>query len=139
MEKQEQVGGVSYFKAIEVECRCGCKLSSFDPKMLDILNQARESFGRPIIINSGCRCVKWNAKVGGARHSAHLIGPDNLCHAADLKCLSDITRAELHRIFYDLGIRRFEVSDLHLHVDNADFYLPSPILASVNFRGQTET
>lgn len=129
---------MNYFQPSELKCPC-CGLSCFDPKMLDILNQARESFGRPIIITSGCRCVKHNTAVGGASHSAHLPGLDGFCHATDIKCLSDLTRATLHKIFYDLEIRRFEVSDLHIHVDRADFYLPSPILASVNFRGHVET
>jgi hypothetical protein len=31
-----------------------------------------------------------------------------------------------------LGIRRFEVSDLHLHVDNAA-WLPTPLLKAVTF------
>jgi len=129
---------MNYFQPSELECRCGCKLSSFDPKMLGILNQAREKFGRPIIINCGCRCLKQNAFVGGAKHSAHLLGPDGFCHAVDIQVFSDITRARLRDILADLGIRRFEISDLHLHADNA-IWLPKPILASVNFRGQSET
>jgi hypothetical protein len=114
-----------------------CGMDQFDPAMRTILNQAREKFGRPIILDSACRCAAHNSSVGGARHSAHLVGPDRLCHAADIKCLSDITRAILYKIFYDLGIRRFEVSNKHLHVDNAAHYLPAPILASVTFTGAT--
>jgi len=111
-----------------------CGLSVFDPAMHAILNLGREEFGRPIILNSTCRCKAHNVAVGGARHSAHLPGPDGLCHGADIKCLSDITRAILYKIFYDLGIRRFEVSNLHLHIDNAR-WLPTPLLASVTFKG----
>ena len=115
-----------------------CGLNLFDPKMRAILNAGRERYGRPIIINSGCRCEAHNAAVGGSRHSAHRIGPDDLCHAADIKVLSDITRAILHEIFWNLGIRRFEVSDLHLHIDNA-IWLPTPLLASVTVKGVPET
>jgi len=125
---------MNYFQPSELECRCHCGLSSFDPKMLGILNQAREKLGRPIIINCGCRCLKHNTEVGGAKHSAHLPEPDGFCHAVDIKVFSDITRAQLRDILADLGIRRFEVSPLHLHVDNAT-YLPTPILASVTFKG----
>jgi hypothetical protein len=35
--------------------------------------------------------------------------------------------------FYKKGIRRMEASDMHLHVDNAD-YLPEPMLKAVVFR-----
>jgi hypothetical protein len=129
---------MNYFKTVEIECRDGCGLSSFDPKMLGILNQAREKLGRAIIINCGCRCVAYNKVVGGAKHSAHLPGPDGFCHAVDVQVFSDITRAHLRDILADLGIKRFEVSDLHLHADNA-IWLPNPILASVNFRGHIET
>lgn len=129
---------MNYFQPSETECPCGCKFNAFDPKMLDILNQAREKLRRPIILNSGCRCFLQNKTVGGSKHSAHLPGPDGFCHAVDIQIFSDITRARLRDILADLGIRRFEVSDLHLHADNA-IWLPNPILASVNFRGHMET
>jgi len=120
-----------YFSEEPFGCHCGCGLQSFDPFLRSILNQGRERFGRPIIINSGCRCEAHNREIGGARRSAHLPGPDGLCHAADIKCLSDITRAQLHQIFFELGIRRFEASDLHLHIDTASGWLPSPLLKAV--------
>lgn len=112
-------------------CPC-CGMDLFDPAMHTILNLGREKFGRPIILNSVCRCYLHNASVGGAKKSGHLVGPDGRCHAADIRCLSDITRAILHEIFYDLGIRRFEVSDGHIHIDNA-IWLPSPLLKSITF------
>ena len=123
-----------YFPEEPFGCRDKCGLSSFDPALRDILNRGRERFGRPLVINCGCRCAAHNAAVGGARKSAHLPWPDGFCHGCDIKCLSDITRASLYKIFYDLGIRRFEVSNLHLHIDNAT-WLPTPLLASVTFKG----
>ena len=113
-------------------CPDHCGLDAFDPALRVILNLGRERFGRPIIVNSACRCEAHNKKVGGAKHSAHLIGPDEKCHAVDTKCLSDITRAILYKIFYDLGIRRFEISDAHLHIDNAT-WLPTPLLKAITF------
>lgn len=129
---------IDYFPEEPFGCRDKCGLNTLDPSLRDILNRGREKFGRPLVINCGCRCAAHNAAVGGARHSAHLVGPDGLCHAVDIKVLSDITRAKLCGIFYRLGIRRFEVSDLHLHIDNAR-WLPTPILASVTFKGAVET
>ena len=123
-----------YFSEEPFGCRDKCGLNAFDPALRDILNRGREKFGRPLVINCGCRCAAHNAAVGGARKSAHLPWPDGLCHGCDIKCLSDITRAILYKIFYDLGIRRFEVSNLHLHIDNA-IWLPTPLLASVTFKG----
>jgi len=109
-----------------------CGLDVFDPKMRTLLNTARYIFNRPIIINSACRCAAHNLAVGGAKHSAHLVGPDGFCHAVDIKVISDITRAELHEILSHLGIRRFEISDRHLHSDNA-VWLPTPLLKAITF------
>jgi len=123
-----------YFQPAEFACRCGCGLSNLDPKLVELLDQARTLFGRPIIITSGTRCEKHNAAIGGAEKSAHLIGPDGFSHAVDIKVLNDYTRWHLFQIFERLGILRFEVSNRHLHIDNADFYLPHPILAAVYFK-----
>jgi len=38
------------------------------------LEVLREHFQKPITINSGYRSPKWNAKVGGAEKSQHLLG-----------------------------------------------------------------
>lgn len=38
------------------------------------LEVLREHFQKPITINSGYRSPKWNAKVGGAENSQHLLG-----------------------------------------------------------------
>jgi hypothetical protein len=113
-------------------CKCGCGLDKFDPAMKKLLNTARYMFGRPIVLNSACRCEAHNQAVGGARKSAHLVGPDGFCHAVDIKCISDITRGELQEILLHLGIRRFEASGLHLHADNAE-WLPTPLLKAVVF------
>lgn len=50
-------------------------------KMLcqQVLQQARDDFGKPIHVNSGFRCAELNKKVGGVKTSYHLKG-----QAADL-------------------------------------------------------
>lgn len=45
-----------------------------------VLDPAREKLGRPIMVNSGFRCVVHNRKVGGASTSQHMRG-----EAADLR------------------------------------------------------
>lgn len=127
-----------YFSEEPFYCRCGCGLDALDPKLRAILNLGRQVLGRPIVVVSGSRCERYNVAVKGSRHSAHLVGPDGYTHAADIQVYSDITRAKLYHLFRGLGIDRFEVSDLHIHIDNAT-WLPSPVLAAVNFRGQVET
>ena len=115
-----------YFPEEPFPCAC-CNLNALDPAMREKLNQARERLGKPMIINSGCRCVAHNAAVGGSSISAHLPGPDGLCHAADIDCQDVYTRFRLYDIFRSLGFVRIEVSNKHIHVDNAS-YLPQNIL-----------
>lgn len=63
-----------HFSDTEFACKCGCGFKSVSPKLLARLEVIREEFGAPVIINSGCRCAKHNAKVGGAAASQHLLG-----------------------------------------------------------------
>ena len=121
-----------YFPEEPFGCRCRCGLNAFDPAMRKILNEVREELGIELSINSGCRCKSHNAAIGGAERSAHLLGPDGLCHAVDIKCAWDRGRGLLQEALQRHGIRRFEASDLHLHADNA-YYLPSPLLAAKRF------
>jgi zinc D-Ala-D-Ala carboxypeptidase len=47
-----------------------------------ILEPLRRSFG-PIIITSGYRCPELNARIGGSKTSAHMLGLAADCHAWD--------------------------------------------------------
>ena len=50
----------------------------------NVLDPAREQFGGPILVNSGYRCPKHNAEVGGVANSQHLCG-----EAADITCVDN--------------------------------------------------
>lgn len=63
-----------YFKRSEFSCRCGCGQDTVDAELLVILEDVREHFGKPVIINSANRCPTHNKKVGGAAKSVHLTG-----------------------------------------------------------------
>lgn len=45
-----------------------------------LLDPIRQMWGKPIIVNSGFRCIKLNKAVGGAKNSEHMSG-----------CAADIT------------------------------------------------
>lgn len=111
-----------------------CGLNTIDPQLVEICDNVRAELGIPLLVSSGTRCAQHNADVGGAGHSAHLTGPDGKSHAVDIVCNNDILRAKLRERFAERGITRFEVSNKHLHADNA-WYLPGPILAAVTFTG----
>ena len=68
-----------YFKPEEFECHCGCGEKDVNPKLIELLERIRTSFGRPIEIVSGHRCEAHNKECGGKPHSQHLLG-----NAADI-------------------------------------------------------
>lgn len=115
-----------YFKPSEFACP-DCGLSKVDPELIQLLDDAREEFGRPIIINSGTRCPKHNKEVGGKPNSAHLVRTDGYSKAVDIRCLDCRTRYQLVCIFLSLGIERMEITNKHIHIDIADD-LPQEII-----------
>ena len=83
-----------YFKVSEFACKCGCGFGiqpgDVSWELVSVLDDARDHFGQPVIITSGCRCPKHNAAVGGAPSSEHMQGI-----AADIQ-LSGTTPAQVH-------------------------------------------
>ena len=65
---------VKYFRKSEFACKCGCGACEMDEKLIRAAEKTREHFDRPIIVSSGRRCTKHNAKVGGVTNSRHLSG-----------------------------------------------------------------
>lgn len=63
-----------HFSRSEFSCRCGCGFDSISPDLIIVLEDVRAHFGAPVKINSGCRCEKHNAKVGGVPNSQHVQG-----------------------------------------------------------------
>jgi len=61
-----------------------------------VLQPLRDAWGQPLHVNSGYRCPKLNAAVGGAATSQHIKG-----EAADIKAEHPIKLAQLA---YDLGL-----------------------------------
>lgn len=69
------------FKVKEFTCKCGCGFNIIDQRVINMAQKLREFLGVPVRVNSGCRCEKHNAKVGGVKNSKHTKG-----FAADLSC-----------------------------------------------------
>lgn len=67
-----------HFKKREFACKDGCGLGLNDGdvnlELVEVLEDVREHFGKPVIINSGLRCQTHNKRVGGAPKSQHLLG-----------------------------------------------------------------
>ena len=62
------------FSKSEFECRCGCGFDEVSLELVEVLQELRDDINEPITINSACRCKEWNAEVGGAKRSQHLLG-----------------------------------------------------------------
>ena len=62
----------------------------------NVLNPLREMYGKPITVNSGYRCPKLNAAVGGAKNSQHMRG-----EAADITAGSKEENRKLFELIRD--------------------------------------
>jgi len=84
-----------------------------DAEVLQMIDQARELFGKPIRINSGVRTEKRNQEVGGSKTSSHLKG-----YAIDVSCDNSADRFRLVEILMLVGFNRLGIAKTFIHVDN---------------------
>ena len=110
------------FRIKEFVCRCGCEMpaearQNIEALVANVLDPLRDEYGKPIYVNSGYRCEKHNAAVGGVPKSQHMLG-----QAADISVKSEKLKVkseldELARIIVSQG--RFDQLILYptfLHV-----------------------
>lgn len=71
------------FTLQEFECHCGCGKNEITQPVIELCQKIRDKLKEAIHINSGYRCPKHNAEVGGVPNSFHAQGL-----AADLSCHS---------------------------------------------------
>ncbi|NIZ63277.1 serine/threonine protein kinase [Sedimentitalea sp. CY04] len=63
------------FSRSEFKCKCGeCEQVGPDPKLIPILQDVRDHFGKPVTVHSGHRCRAYNESVGGVEFSQHPLG-----------------------------------------------------------------
>jgi len=99
------------FTSTEFECPC-CKRSAMDMDFIKLLQRARSKAKMPFRINSGYRCVKHNAAIGGVPNSSHLRGL-----AADIDCWDTYRRYRTIQALIEAGIVRIGISDTFVHGD----------------------
>lgn len=68
------LSGAEHFTGAEFRCKDGTKEFLFCPNLIEVLEEIRKHFNKPVIINSGYRTPWWNVKVGGAKNSYHCKG-----------------------------------------------------------------
>lgn len=62
------------FKVKEFACKDGSDVIFISQELVNLLQDIRNHFGKPVNINSGYRTPAYNKKVGGATYSQHLYG-----------------------------------------------------------------
>lgn len=62
------------FTVKEFACKDGTDYLFIDTKLVNLLQNIRNHFGKPIIINSAYRTHNYNKKIGGATSSQHCLG-----------------------------------------------------------------
>jgi len=81
-------------------------------ELISMLDIARKKYGKAIVINSGYRTVKRNAKVGGTPESSHTKGL-----AVDIACNNSTDRFKLEGILRKVGFKRIGVAKTFIHAD----------------------
>lgn len=74
MNADADVQLTKHFKVKEFACKDGTPIVFIDNRLYCILDNLRYKVKKPIIINSGYRTPKHNAKVGGTKYSYHMRG-----------------------------------------------------------------
>ena len=72
----QSMQGIKHFKRSEFACHCGCGANRIDIRLVKILDDIRDYYGKPLVVTSGVRCPKHNKAVGGTSNSWHIGGTD---------------------------------------------------------------
>jgi zinc D-Ala-D-Ala carboxypeptidase len=80
--------------------------------LIQMLDEVRKEYGKPMRINSGYRSKSQNLMVGGKKDSSHLRG-----YAADISVKSSVDRFHLIWLFMKYNFRRVGVAKTFIHVD----------------------
>lgn len=111
--KGEAVKLSENFKSTEFDCKGAncCNTTKISKQLVTYLQLIRNHFGKAVRINSGYRCAKHNAAVGGARASKHMQG-----QAADIK-VSGVEPKEVAKYAESIGIKGIGLYDSFVHID----------------------
>lgn len=72
-----------------------CDKVIVDTELIDVLEDIRAKFDKPVIVTSGYRTPEYNAKIGGVKNSQHTKGK-----AADIK-VSEIPASRVQKYLKD--------------------------------------
>jgi len=105
----------NFFTDRELSCKC-CGELIIDHLFLERLNETRRIYGKPMIINSGHRCVKHNALVGSTTEN-HILGK-----AVDVKCTDAQERQAMVYAALKAEMPGVGIHNSFIHLDNNRIY-----------------
>lgn len=109
------------FSKKEFCCPC-CGEYNANELMLEVLQKMRDTYGKPMHVNSAYRCKKHNKEVDGKPTSAHLRGM-----AVDIMVPSSEDRYKLIYSAFVAGFARIGIANTFIHLD-VDGKKPSPVM-----------
>ena len=92
-------------------CKC-CSRNIIDPRVVTLHRAIEMDVLESITVNSGCRCERYNKKIGGSPTSSHLRGL-----AWDVDCDGSTMRYRILNAAIKLGIDRIGIGKGYLHLD----------------------
>lgn len=102
------------FKISEFVCKDGNKETIIDIKAVSMLQLLRDTFQKPIMVNSAYRSPAYNKSIGGAPKSKHMEGI-----AFDIS-IPGVTPLEVGKKALQIGFKGVGVYDTFTHVDTRD-------------------
>lgn len=101
------------FKVREFRCRDGADLVIISPELVEVLQKARDHFGKPLNINSAFRTPAHNKKVGGVSNSRHMFGVAADCY------INGVSPEKLYAYFTETYPGKYGVGlyDTFVHID----------------------
>lgn len=96
----------------------------------NVLQPLRDSWGQPLFINSGYRCLKLNEAVGGVPTSQHVMG-----QAADVSCSDPLALARLAKKI-DLDFDQMILYPTFVHFSYDEGRNRNRILYNKNYKGE---
>lgn len=97
----------------EFACKDGSKNILVDYELVQLLQQLRDTIGKPVVITSGYRTEAYNKRCGGIATSHHLTGK-----AADIK-ITGMTPLQVALAADKIGFKGIGVYPTFTHVDVA--------------------
>lgn len=114
LDKHVPIALSEHFYSSEFKCKCdsrACLKTKIDMDLVTLLEQLRVNLNKPILIHSGYRCEAHNAKIGGAKHSQHVLGK-----AVDIS-VKGISMDDLYQAIKKLKFGGIGKASSFIHVD----------------------